>query len=162
MSTRVRPVTNPPPSRSRHACHGHPCQYLSRLQGGERASKRSSRDVLYPILVLERRLYLVRQLTRNLDGVDAADVAVEALPLCDPGPGRVGEGDEAFKDLRGAALNLVLRAREVQKLLAVGAALVAEALEDARRLVSERASLSARRGASRRRGPGGGPVRCRS
>lgn len=88
------------------------------------------RYVLDPVLVLERLPDLVGQLARDLDGVHAADVAVEALPLCDPRAGRVGERDEALEDLRRAALDLVLRAGEVQELFAVGASLVAEALND--------------------------------
>jgi len=107
------------------------------------------RYVLDPVLVLERLPDLVGQLARDLDGVHAADVAVEALPLCDPRAGRVGERDEALEDLRRAALDLVLRAGEVQELFAVGASLVAEALND--RMSACVASARARVTPSRRK-----------
>lgn len=87
------------------------------------------RDVRYPILLLESRADLIGQLAGDLDGVDAADVTIETLPLGDPGARRVGERDDALEDLGRAALDLVLGAGEVQKLFAVGAALVAEALK---------------------------------
>lgn len=87
------------------------------------------RDVRYPILLLESRADLIGQLAGDLDGVDAADVAVETLPLGDPGARWVGERDDALEDLGRAALDLVLGAGEVQELFAVGAALVAEALK---------------------------------
>lgn len=90
--------------------------------------KENSRDILYPILVLDDLPDLVGQLARDLDGVYPGDVGVEALPLRDPAALRVREGDDALEDLGGAGLDLVLRVGEVQEVVAVGAAFVAEAL----------------------------------
>lgn len=89
---------------------------------------RDSRDIGYPVLVLDHGAHLVRQLARHLGRVHAGQVVVEALPLGDPGLARVGEGDDALEDLGRAGLDLVLGAGEVEELLAVGAAMVAEAL----------------------------------
>lgn len=86
------------------------------------------RDVGNPVLLLYRGPHVVRQLARDLGGVDTADVAIQALPLCHPRLAGVGERDEPFKDLRRAAVDLVGRALQVQELFAVGAAFVAEAL----------------------------------
>ena len=88
------------------------------------------RDVLYSVFVLESRPNIVGKLTRHLDGVHAWNVAVETLVLCYPRARRVGEGDDTLKDLRGAAFDLVLGASEVEELVAVGAAFVAESLEN--------------------------------
>lgn len=88
------------------------------------------RDVLYSVFVLESRPHVVRKLTRHLDGVHARNVAVESLVLCYPRARRVGEGDDTLKDLRGAAFDLVLGASEVEELVAVRAAFVAESLEN--------------------------------
>lgn len=87
-----------------------------------------TRDVVYPILLLDRGAHVVRQLARDLDGVDALDVAIEALPLGHPRLARAAERDQALEHLRGAAVDLVRRSGEVQELLTVGAALVTEAL----------------------------------
>lgn len=86
------------------------------------------RDIRNSILLLYRRPHVVRQLARHLGRVDAAHVAVQPLPLGHPRLARVGQRDEALKDLRCAAVDLIGRALQVQELFAVGAALVAEAL----------------------------------
>ncbi len=90
--------------------------------------ERNLRDVRQPILLLDGRPDIVRQLPRHLGRVDAAHVLVQALPLGHPRLGRVGERDEPLEDLGRAAVDLVRRALEVEKLLAVWAALVAKAL----------------------------------
>lgn len=86
------------------------------------------RDILYSILLLEGRPYLVRQLSRYLDRIHARDVTIQPLPLCDPRPRRVRQGDDALKDLRCAAFDLVLRAGEVEEFFAVRASFVTETL----------------------------------
>lgn len=68
------------------------------------------------------------KLAHNLGRVDAADVAVDALPLGDPGAARVGHGDEALEDGRRARLDGLLGALEVQVLFAVGAPFFLKAL----------------------------------
>lgn len=85
-----------------------------------------TRDVLYPILIFNHLPYVIWKLPRDLDCVEARDVAIKALPLGDPALAGVGEGDDALEDLGGAALNLVLGAGEVEEFFAVGAAFVAE------------------------------------
>jgi len=63
----------------------------------------------------------------NLDSVDTRNVAVESLPPGDPAGSRVGQSDEALKDLAGALLNGVVVTGELKELLAVGTSLTAEA-----------------------------------
>lgn len=87
------------------------------------------RDILYPVLIFNHLPYVIRKLTRDFDGVEPRDVAIEALPLGDPALAGVGEGDDALEDLGGAALDLVLGAGEVEEFFAVGAAFVAESLK---------------------------------
>lgn len=87
------------------------------------------RDILYSILILQHRPHFLRQLSRDLDRIHAAHIAVEALPLCDPRLGRVSKRDEALKHLGCTAFDLVLRAGEVEEFVAVGASFVAEALK---------------------------------
>ena len=83
---------------------------------------------MYPILVLKDLPDLVGELAGDLDGVQAGNVAVEALPLGDPAVVGVREGDDALEDLRRAGLDLVLRVREVEEVVAVGAPFRSEAL----------------------------------
>lgn len=85
------------------------------------------RDIHVP-LVFDSRAYLVGQLAGDLGSVDALDVVVEALPLGDPGPRRVGQGDEALVNLARAALDGFGVVLEVQEVFAVGAAFVSESL----------------------------------
>lgn len=82
-------------------------------------------------LVLDGGAYLVGQLAGDLGGVDALDVVIEALPLGDPGPRWVGQGDEALEDLARAALDGFRVVLEVQEVFAVGAAFVSETLLNA-------------------------------
>jgi hypothetical protein len=88
------------------------------------------RDICDSVLLLDGGAHLLGQLARDLCGVDALDVGVQALPLCDPALGRVGQGDEPFKDLRRARVDGVRVALEVEVLFAVGAAFVSEALKE--------------------------------
>lgn len=88
------------------------------------------RDVVYPILVLESVPNLVRQLPRHLDRIDALDITIQALPFCHPRLRRVGQRDETLEDLGRAALDLVWGTSKVEELFAIGAALVAKALDD--------------------------------
>lgn len=93
-----------------------------------RKSAPNLRDILNPILLLQHGADLVWQLAEDLVGVGAADVAVEAVVFGYPGLGRVGDGDEALEDGRGAGLDLLAGALEVEELFAVGAAFVSETL----------------------------------
>lgn len=86
------------------------------------------RDVNLPQLLLYRRPHIIGQLARYLCRVDAPYVLVDALPLCNPRLAGMRGGDEPLKDLRGAAVDLVGRALEMEKLFAVGTPLVPEAL----------------------------------
>ena len=126
----IRPTSSPspkhpPPSRSHPDCNR---QQQSQPQRRSELKGKNSRDILYPILILDNLPNLVGQLARDLDGVYPGDIAVEALPLGDPAPLGVGEGDDALEDLGGAGLDLVLGVCEVEEVVAVGAAFVAEAL----------------------------------
>ena len=107
-------------------------------------------------LVLDSSAYLVWQLAGDLGGVDALDVIVEALPLGDPGPGRVGQGDETLEDLARAALDGFGVVLEVQEVLAV--ALVAHRL--ARPVRAHSGLLRERRRRLRRRGLWRSPQDC--
>ena len=93
----------------------------------ERIGARYSRDVNVA-LFFNRSAHLVGQLARHLDGIDALDVIVQALPLGDPGLGGVGERDKALVDLAGAVVDGVRVAFQVEELFAVGAALLSETL----------------------------------
>lgn len=115
--------------RPRSACHlSCIIKSASQSRQNEKKSFQNVRNILYPILILQRRPDLVGELARDLDRVHAGHISVQALPLCDPRLGRVGQRYQALKDLRRAAFDLVLRADEVQEFLAVGASFVAEAL----------------------------------
>lgn len=81
-------------------------------------------------LFFNRSAHFVGQLTRNLDGIDALDIVVQALPLGDPGLGGVGERNEALVDLAGAVVDSIWVAFQVEELFAVGAALLSETLHD--------------------------------
>jgi hypothetical protein len=82
----------------------------------------NSRNVSNPMFFLQRRPDLVRQLARDLDGVDAGAVLVQALPLRNPAPARVRERDEALEDLGRAALDSFGVVLEVEEVFAVRAA----------------------------------------
>ena len=87
------------------------------------------RNVLYSILVLQRRSHIVRKLSQDFDSIHAGHVAVEALILCDPRFARVCECDNTLEDGRCTALDLILGMLEMQKFFAVGATFVLEALD---------------------------------
>ena len=84
------------------------------------------RDV-YETLVLHGGLDLLGQGAGDLGGIAAADVAVDALPLGNPGLLGVGDGDEAFEDLGGARLDGLGGVLELEE-GTVGAARLSEAL----------------------------------
>lgn len=77
--------------------------------------------------VLHAVLDVVGQGAGDLGGVAAAHAVIDALPLGHPRLLGVGDGDQAFEDLGGAALDAVGGALELEE-RAVGAALLLEAL----------------------------------
>jgi hypothetical protein len=87
-----------------------------------------SRDVSNPCLILHGIYDLLGQDARDLRRIDTPHVAVQTLPLCDPGFGRVGQCDEALEDLRRAVGNSVGAALEAEELLTVWASFLEEAL----------------------------------
>lgn len=88
--------------------------------------KKDLRDIGVTIF-FEHRPDVVGESTGDLEGVDAVDVGVDALPLGDPGLLVLAHGDDALKDLRGARVDsfrAVLEAEEG----AVGASVELETL----------------------------------
>jgi hypothetical protein len=78
--------------------------------------------------VLYRDQDVLGQDALDLCRVHAGDVALEALVPCDPAAVRVGDADEALENLRGAVVDLLGIAGELQDVFAVGAALGGELL----------------------------------
>ena len=64
----------------------------------------------------------------DLDRVDPSNVAIETLPLGHPRLRRVGQGDQAFVDLRRAFLDGLGVTSQAQEVLAVGASFTQEFL----------------------------------
>jgi hypothetical protein len=78
--------------------------------------------------VLHRDQNILGQDTLNLCRVHAGNVALEALIPCDPAAVRVGDANEALENLRGAVVDLLGIAGELEDVFAVGAALGGELL----------------------------------
>jgi hypothetical protein len=71
--------------------------------------------IRFKILQAEKRT----NRAHDLNGIHALDVAVETLPLGNPGLRRVGECDQTLEDLGGAFLDCLLRVSEREKTFAV-------------------------------------------
>lgn len=87
-----------------------------------------SRDVSDLVLVLHHIHDLIRQDTRNLRRICTRHIAIQSLPLRDPGLRWLLQCDHALEDLGCAFANLFSFAAEVEELLAVWAALLVEML----------------------------------
>jgi hypothetical protein len=81
------------------------------------------------VVVLQYRQNLVRQRAHDLDRVDTREVCAQALPLGDPGCGRVANSDERVEDGGCAFRNCVGRVLQLQEGLTIGAAGADELLD---------------------------------
>ena len=87
------------------------------------------------MLVLHHIHNLIRQNARHLRRIRARHIAVEALPLGDPGARGLGQGDHAFVDLGCAFADGFAVATEAEEVVAVRAAGLDEVLGGVSRLI---------------------------
>lgn len=129
-SRSLKSVVSLIPSRSR--CHPSCEMVLSASHRGadgcfQGKGARYSRNVDVA-LFFNRSAHFVGQLARDLDGIDALDIVVQALPLGDPRLGGVGERNEALVDLAGTVVDGIWVAFQVEELFAVGTAFLSKTL----------------------------------
>lgn len=67
--------------------------------------------------------------SRHLGSICPSNVVVQPLPPRNPAGGRVTDGDQALKDLRGAFLNSIVIPTELEDVFAVRTAVAHEFLE---------------------------------
>jgi hypothetical protein len=87
------------------------------------------RNISYPPLILNSSDDLIRKLARNLGCIHAPHIAIQPLPLRNPGFRGVGQRNKALEDLRCAVDDGVHRAPEMEELFAVRAPFLEESLQ---------------------------------